>query len=277
MLIALGEKENIKGIESKGQGYRNIYSYVNMDTTTLGGYGTKKAFDTEKALTVNCDLAVIPYTLKDKADDYSASLNAPVIVVNPESDTLMREALTILGQATRNEDRAKQLTDYIDNSITEMKGKISTTTMPKVYFVAIGGILKTAGSDVYQNTLITNANATNVASSLKGTKEDTFATTDYEQITEWDPEVIIIAAEASVTVEDVKTDANIAGVSAVTNGKVYKIPDTYEAWDSPVPAAFLGSLWIAAQCYEGYTTADYEAKLADYYSTFYGITATANS
>jgi iron complex transport system substrate-binding protein len=284
MLIALGEKDNLKGIESKAT-TRAIYSQVGIDakdykadgTGGIGGFGSKKALETELAITVNCDLAVIPYDLKDKADSYSETLGAPVLVVNPENDTLMREAITLLGKATGNEKKAKQLTDYIDSSISEMKTKISTTTGPSVYYVSNAGILKTAGSDVYQNTLITNSVATNVASSLTASNGDTFASTDYEQIAAWDPEAIIIAAESSVTVDDVKTDAALADVSAVKNSKIYKMPSTYEAWDSPVPAAFLGSLWIAAQCYEGYTTADYEAKLADYYSTFYGITATANS
>jgi iron complex transport system substrate-binding protein len=134
MLIALGEKDNLKGIESKAT-TRAIYEKVGINakdynaegTGGIGGFGTKKAFDTELAISVSCDLAVIPYNLKDKADEYSESLGAPVIVVNPESDDLMREALTILGKATRNEKKAKELTDYIDTSISEMKAKISTT------------------------------------------------------------------------------------------------------------------------------------------------------
>jgi iron complex transport system substrate-binding protein len=284
MLIALGEKDNLKGIESKAT-TRAIYDKVGINakdykadgTGGIGGFGTKKALDTELALTVNCDLAVIPYSLKDKADSYSESLGAPVIVVNPESDTLMREALTILGKATGNDTKAKQLTDYIDASVSDMKTKIATTSGPSIYFAATDGILSTAGSDVYQNTLITNALATNVASSVTAAKGDTFATVDYEQIITWNPEVIVIAAEADLTVDQVKADANLASVSAVQNNKIYKMPSTYEAWDSPVPAAFLGSLWIAAQCYDGYSMDDFNAKLTEYYSTFYGITTSTNS
>jgi iron complex transport system substrate-binding protein len=281
MLIALGEKDNLKGIESKAT-TRAIYSlcginandYKTDGTGGIGGFGTKKSLDTELALTVNCDLAIIPYSLKDKADEYSLALDAPVIVVNPEDDDLMREALTLLGKATRTEEKAKELTDYIDSSISEMKTKISTTTGPSVYLAGTSGLLTTAGAKMYQNTLIANSVATNVASSITDTS---WATVEYDQIITWDPEVIVIAAESSVTVDDVLTDARLVDVSAVKNSKVYKMPSTYEAWDSPVPAAFLGSLWLAAQYHEGYTLDNFNAKLADYYSTFYGITATLNS
>jgi iron complex transport system substrate-binding protein len=280
MLIALGEQDNLSGIESKAT-TRAIYEKVGINakdyktdgTGGIGGFGNKSALNTELALAVNCDLAIIPYSLKDKADEYSETLGAPVIVVNPESDELMREALTILGKATGNEDKAKQLTDYIDNSISEMKTQISTTTGPSVYIAGTSDLLTTAGSKMYQDTLITNSVATNVASALTG-KSWTDNTIGADALVAYNPDVIVIAAGSSVEVEDVLADATYnTTVNAVKNSKVYKMPSTYEAWDSPVPGAFLGSLWLAAQYHDGYTMADFNAKLADYYSTFYGITA----
>jgi iron complex transport system substrate-binding protein len=266
MLIALGEQENIKGIESKGTGYRPIYELVGMDTSTLGGYGTKKKFETEKAAELSPDLIVIPYSLKDSADTISETLSAPVIVVNPESDSLMRYALNILGQATRQEERAKQLITYIDNTLLSMQDDVDSST-PSTYFVSSSGLLVTANSTVYQNTMIENAVATNVAYAEKET------TISYETLNLYNPDVIIIASESKVTVEDVLADPEISSINAVVNSKVYKMPYTYEAWDSPVPAAFLGSLYLAANIHTGYTIADYEATCKDFYKTFYGIDA----
>jgi iron complex transport system substrate-binding protein len=181
----------------------------------------------------------------------------------------MRYALTILGQATRQEERAKQLITYIDNTLLSMQDDVDSST-PSVYFSSSSGLLSTAGSALYQNTMIANAVATNVAKS--DTSSD-FATISYETLNTYNPDVIIIASESKVTVEDVLADPEISSINAVVNSKVYKMPYTYEAWDSPVPAAFLGSLYLAANIHTGYTIADYEATCKDFYKTFYGIDA----
>jgi iron complex transport system substrate-binding protein len=268
ILIALGEKDNIKGIESKGTGYRPIYELVGMDTSTLGGYGTKKKFETEKAALLESDLVVIPYSLKDNADTISETLSAPVIVVNPESDTLMREALTILGKATRQTKTADKLIKYMDNAITKMQSKVDSTT-PSVYFVSTSGLLTTVNSTVYQNTMIVNAKATNVASA----ESEASVKVSYEGLNNYNPDVIIIASESTVTVDAVLSDPEISNINAVKNSQVYKMPYTYEAWDSPVPGAFLGSLYLSANIHSGYSLSEYEATCKDFYKTFYGIDA----
>jgi iron complex transport system substrate-binding protein len=121
---------------------------------------------------------------------------------------------------------------------------------------------------MYQTTLISNSKATNVAASVSGSK---WAETSYEAINNWNPDAIVIAAESSATVESVLADPELANLSAIKNQKVYKMPSSYEAWDSPVPSAFLGTLWLASQYHTGYTEEQFNATLKDFYKTFYGI------
>lgn len=124
---------------------------------------------------------------------------------------------------------------------------------------------------MYQNTLIELGGGANVAAELTDTY---WAEVSYEQILEWNPQVIIIVPEASYTKEDVLADAQLAEVDAVKNKQVYEMPSAFEAWDSPVPSAMLGSLWMAATLHSDvYSMEDFQKDVADFYQEFYGFTA----
>ena len=123
---------------------------------------------------------------------------------------------------------------------------------------------------MYQDTLVANAGGKNVASSITDTY---WAEVSYEQILAWNPEYIIIAADATYSVDDIYNDANLADCTAVKNKKVYKLPSNIEAWDSPVPASFLGSIYIASILHPEKVTNDYyKSCVTEFYKTFYGFT-----
>jgi iron complex transport system substrate-binding protein len=97
----------------------------------------------------------------------------------------------------------------------------------------------------------------------------------YEQLLTWDPEYIILASDASYTVDDVLADPNLAGCTAVKNGNVYQMPSKAEAWDSPVPSSILGAMWLANILHpELLTDGDCAAIMDEYYETFYHFTYT---
>ena len=124
---------------------------------------------------------------------------------------------------------------------------------------------------MYQHCLIANGGGRNVAEELTDTY---WAEISYEQLLAWDPEVIILAADATYSVEDVLNDKVLADCTAVKNGAVYRIPDEVECWDSPVPGSVLGSLWLASMLHgEAYPVEQYEAAVLEFYETFYGFTA----
>ena len=266
MLLALGEKDHLVGIESKAE-TRSIYSLAGLDLS-IGGYGTKKAFETEKAALLRPDLIVLPYSLKNTADEVSAVTGAPVLVVNPESDSLMREALTLLAQATGATKRAEELTDYIDGALSDLQQQVDSS-LPTVY-LAGSELLRTAGQKMYQHTLIENAKAKNAAASLE---DSAWTNISYETLLSYRPDFLILSSECALSVEEVKNDKNLASLSAVAEGKVYKMPASYEAWDSPVPGAFLGSLWLASVCHTGYSALEFERTTQEFYQIFYGIVA----
>ena len=71
---------------------------------------------------------------------------------------------------------------------------------------------------------------------------------------------------------DVLSDPQLADVDAVKNQQVYEMPSSFEAWDSPVPSAMLGSLWMASVLHEdAYSFDQFKDDAADFYKTFYGV------
>ena len=102
---------------------------------------------------------------------------------------------------------------------------------------------------------------------------DTYwAEVSYEQILAWNPQYIVLASDASYTVEDVLADPNLEGCAAVENGNVIQIPGDAEAWDSPVPGGILGAVWLSSELHpEECPQADSEAVIHEFYETFYGF------
>ena len=126
---------------------------------------------------------------------------------------------------------------------------------------------------MYQSDLIAQAGGVNVAAEI----EDTYwVEVSYEQMLAWDPEYIILASDASYTVEDVLADPSLAGCTAVENGNVYQMPSDIEAWDSPVPGGALGALWMASKLHpEAVSEETVNETVTEFYETFYGFTYAA--
>ena len=118
-------------------------------------------------------------------------------------------------------------------------------------------------SDVRQSVTVIQ----NVAKEV----EDTYwAEVSYEQVLAWNPEYIILAADAAYSVEDVLQDENLKACEAVKNGNVYKLPNITEPLDSPVPASLLGTLYVAQVLHPDiYTAEQFEETFEEFYETFY--------
>ena len=127
---------------------------------------------------------------------------------------------------------------------------------------------------MYQSDMISLAGGNNAACEI----EDTYwVEISYEQLLTWNPDYIILASDASYTTEDVINDPNLKDCKAVKNGNVYQIPDKAEAWDSPVPAGILGSLWLSNILHGDLVTDEYcSEKIDEFYETYYNFTYSEN-
>lgn len=187
---------------------------------------------------LKADLVILPGKLKDAAASLE-ELGLKVILVNPENTQDLYEAITIIASSTGTGARGDELIKAMEKMYTDLSALTTGAGSPPVYMAGNSAFLSTAGAKMYQSAMIDNAGGTNAAAQI----EDSYwSDISYELLLDWNPEYIVIAAEAQYTVDDVLSDSSISECSAVKNGNVYKMPDDIEAWDSPVPGGVLGSV-----------------------------------
>lgn len=241
LLIALDQDEKLVGVENKANS-RPIYGLAAPAILELPGVGTAKQFDLELCASLNPDLVILPLKLKDAAASLEG-LGMTVLLVNPEDQALLEECIVMLGAATGSTERALELLNWCNATEYMLDMELEATERPRVYFAGNSSFFNTAGSGMYQHSLIENAGGENVAA---GISDSYWAEISYEQLLAWNPEVIVLAADADYTIEDVLADSNLKGCDAVENGRVYQIPGSIENWDSPVPGGLLGSAYLAS-------------------------------
>ena len=272
LLMALDLEDSIVGIENDPE-KRAIYGLSEPDLLKLPTVGTAKELDLEKVASLEPDLLILPMKLKNTVGTLE-TLGFDVLLVDPESQERLVGMIELVGLAANKKEEAKQLQDFIKEQETFLATALAGVKKPSVYLAGNSSMLKTAGNAMYQANMIQLAGGINVANEIKDTY---WAEIDYEQLLTWNPDYIILAAEATYTVEDVLKDPNLADCTAVKNKNVYRFPNKAEAWDSPVPSSILGALWLANILHEdNVSDAECAARMDAYYEKFYGITYSKN-
>ena len=267
LLIALGLEDKLAGIEAKAD-TRPIYALSAPELLELPSVGTAKEFDLEGCAALEPDLVILPLKLQASADTLE-ELGIDALVVNPENQELLGEAAELIGAATNTAARAKELLAFTAEQEERLAKALEGAETPSVYLAGNSDFLSTAGSAMYQSAMIEMAGGANVAAEITDTY---WAEVSYEQILAWNPQYIVLASDASYTVEDVLADPNLEGCAAVENGNVIQIPGDAEAWDSPVPGGILGAVWLSSELHpEECPQADSEAVIHEFYETFYGF------
>lgn len=272
LLIALDLEDKLVGIEAKA-GKRPIYRLSAPELIDLPNVGTAKEFDLEGCAALEPDLVILPMKLKNAAETLE-SLGIDVLLVNPENQQLLTEMMDIIARATNTEDKVIELKAFTAAQEENLAEKLNGVEMPKVYLAGNSSMLSTAGDSMYQSDMIRLAGGANAAAEITDTY---WVEISYEQLLAWDPEYIILASDASYTVEDVVADVNLAACKAVKNGNVYQLPGKAEAWDSPVPSGILGAVWLANVLHpEQFTKTECDQLIDEYYETFYDFTYSEN-
>lgn len=265
-VIALGLSDRLVGIEAKAA-KRAIYKLSAPELIELPNVGTAKEFDLEGCIALNPDLVILPLKLKSAAESMEA-LGIPVLLVNPENEALLLGMVDMIAAAANVPDKAAELHSFIEAQEQVLAG--ITGEAPSVYLAGNSALLSTAGGNMYQSDMITMAGGANAAAELT---DSSWAEISYEQLLAWDPAVIVLAADAEYTVEDVLSDPNLADCQAVRNGQVFHLPNDIESWDSPLPGSILGALWVASVLHPDEITPDYvEETVNAFYAQFYGFT-----
>lgn len=267
MLIALDQDEKLAGIENDAD-KRPVYALSAPHLLKLPGMGNVKLFDLEACAALDPDLVVLPLRQADTAPTLE-ELGYTVLFVNPESPELLAQSISLLGAATGSSERAQALNAHIEGALSALEEAIGDAEKPSVYLSGNSSFRKTAGPAMYQHNLIERGGGENVAAELSDTY---WAEISYEQLLAWDPEAILMATDASYTAEEVLSDPNLQSLRAVESGRVYKLPNAIESWDSPVPASFLGSFYLASVLHpDRFSEQAYAEAVRAFYLEFYGF------
>ena len=272
LLIALGLEDQLVGIEAKAA-KRPIYRLSAPELIDLPNVGTAKEFDLEGCAALEPDLVILPLKLKNAAETLE-SLGIDVLLVNPENQELLTGMMDLIAAATGTEAEVQKLKDFTIAQEAALAEALADAEKPTVYLAGNSSMLSTAGDAMYQSDMIRLAGGVNAAAEIT---DSYWVEISYEQLLAWDPEYVVLASDASYTVEDVLADPNLAACKAVVNGHVIQLPNKAEAWDSPVPSAILGAVWLANVLHpEPFSQEACDALIDEYYETFYGFTYSEN-
>lgn len=269
MICTLGAQDTLLGLDGK--------VLENPVTSPLvpnskGTAKSKNTFDSEKALSLNPDLVLTKGSDTKTTNDMD-SHGLQAFSVKAETLDGLKSTMTNLGKAFGKEKEAAIFNDYYRQKLDFVKGKLKNVNQndkQKVY-VAGSAMYTTAGTEMFQNSLIELCDGINVSSSLKGG----WVEISPEQLIKWNPDVIVLTQYCHVTPADVLNNKSLKDVNAVKNKKVYLIPSKLTSWDMPCPQTVLGVLWLSQKLNpKVFTDIDITKEADTFYQKFYGTTFT---
>ncbi len=201
----------------------------------LPNVGSYKEPNIEKIISLKPDLILVMPNQKEQANTLSKQLDIPVICVGGNG-TFNPEMFDIVGKAVGKEDRAKELIEFTNKKIEEVRN--ITNTILEEDKKSIFYLVRTLGDPVtighYEGFEI--AGAINVAGQDESTPYDKYATTK-EQIVQWNPDIILKQTpttkdlEGYHTMETIKNDHIFKTINAVKNNQIYSVKGQMRGYD----------------------------------------------
>jgi len=253
--------------------YSYVYPELQDDVIQIG---KGKNINYETVLTTDADLAILPQRFAYMVEEFNAvGIPAIVILTSKESYDTIRNALTLVGQVTGEEDRAAQIISYFDGIINKLNERTaSVTEKPTVMFLGSSNMYSVAPGAMIQSDIMETAGAVNAVTGVD--VQGSFADVSAEEIVGWNPDIIWVPNYADYTVEDVLNAPEFQSITAVQNGAVYTFPCNLEPWDYPSTSACLGAAWATWNLHpELYSYDELMTDINGLYELLYGQTFTA--
>jgi len=189
--------------------------------------------------------------------------------------------IALLSQMFPGNDRTEKTAKYsneIFDLVTERTAGLSDEERARAFFMFqySDTTLMTSGKQFFGQWWADAIGAKNVAEELE---QDNSVAVDLEQVYVWNPDIIFVTNFTNAQPEDILNNAigsdDWSGISAVQNGRVYKMPlGMYRSYtpgvDTPITL-----LWLAKTTYpELFEDIDITQKTVDYYKNVFGVELT---
>lgn len=221
--------------------------YETLPSCGKGGPKNQQA-EAERILSCNPDIVISEYQDKKASDDLEQKLGVPVINVsygkNSVFDDNIKKSLNILGKVFSKEERAKELTSYIDTCKKELSEKKSEEE--KTCYI---GCLGNYGvQDIYSTSSdYPLFNVSGVKNVLSGSIELTNGRINSEKFFSLDMDYIFLDAAGMETFKGIYTKKKnlFDSIDAVKKGEVY-LEMPFNAYYTNLEVALMDAYFIAS-------------------------------
>ncbi len=168
-----------------------------------------------------------------------------------------------------------------DSIVADVEGRIAKIPEDErptamILYKVNDGVPQVAGKGIFGDYWLQHLGVKNVAEEAQG-----FAQVSFEQIYDWDPEVMFVNGPGlfKVTETDILENkiegADLSTIQAVKDGRVYDTTLGMWNWFTPNPDAPLVLAWLACNAYpEQFADYPLEDTIRDYYKECYGYEVT---
>ena len=259
-------------------GMDRLYNYVNFGKfQNLPVIGTNGVPYTEEIINLAPDVIVMSKSASVEADDLQAKTGTPVVVI-PGSDTTLDQnaydTIRILGELYGREDRAVELTDYLQTLQKDLQARtkdIPDSEKPTVY---VGGV-SFKGHHGFEGTEagygpFTLIGARNLADT---TGQSGAFNIDPEQVLRWDPDIIFLDFNGRDLINEdyAKNPDYYNALTAVQEGRVYS-QISFRSSASNLETALADAYYAACVMYpERFADVDPEAKAGEIFEKLLGV------
>ncbi|MDR2665399.1 MAG: ABC transporter substrate-binding protein [Oscillospiraceae bacterium] len=181
------------------------------------------------------------------------------------------QAFRTLGVLLGREEKGEALASYCQRALglaDDAMARVGGDKVSALYCLGDAGLNVIARSSYHSEVidLLTDNLAVVDNPSSKGIGNET----DLEQISVWDPDVIVFAPDSIYG--DVQSDAVWSNLRAIRGGRYYETPFGPYNWMGSPPSInrYLGMLWLTSALYPDYADYDLYEEVREYYGLFYG-------
>lgn len=233
----------------------------------------------EQIIKVHPDVIFSMGTLTQSDIDASQKIQdktgIPVIMVDG-SLTKMDKAYDFMGNILNEKTKAKELGDYCNKTITDIKTqveKIPANKRKKVYYAEGLKGLETDPKGSFHTEVLDFVGGINIAD-VQVKQGFGRAQVSMEQLLSWNPDVIIAGYDKDANgggFNNILTDSSFKSIKAVSDKKVYQVPNMPYDWFDRPPSVnrILGVKWLANLLYPDYVKLDIKKEVINFYDKFY--------
>ncbi len=222
---------------------------------------TADGIDIEKTLALDPDLCIT--MTKETAQQLEENGMARIVLSWNDTDDA-KKAVSLMGDVLGDVERANDYNAYFDKMVAKASEITANLPESERQTVIYGDVTSLTNPHIISEWWISAAGGASVTADAheKNSLEYTM-----EQLLAWQPQVIF---SSNSNVDAITSDANLANIPAVQNGKIYVVPTVAHVWGNRTVEQPLTVMWALNKLYPDlYSEAELAEDIKHFYSHFF--------